>query len=77
MARPNRWKKNFFCPLECTPADGVTVVHSVALIHIDHMMVVIHHNLQLYGFSSSIAEINFQWGIVNIRQHANVCLVPP
>ena len=51
--------------------------HSVALIHIDHMMVIILHNLWLYGFSSLIAEINFCWGIVNIRQHANVSLVLP
>jgi len=58
-------------------AGGVTVGHSVTLIHIAHMMVIIHHNLRLYGFSSLIAEITFRWGIMNISQHAYVSLVPP
>jgi len=55
-------KEHFFRPLECAMADGVTVSHSVTLIHIAHMMVIIHHNLRLYGFSSFIAEITFRWG---------------
>jgi len=65
-------KEQFFCPLECAMADGVTVSHSVTLIHIAHMMVIIHHNLRLYGFSSFIEEITFRWGTVNISQHAYV-----
>jgi len=31
--------RTIFCPLECATADGVTVSHSVSLIHIAHMMV--------------------------------------
>jgi hypothetical protein len=69
-------KEQFSRPLECAPAGGVTVGHSVTLIHTAHMMVIINHNLQLYGFSCLIAEITFLWGIVNIRQHAYVSLVP-
>ena len=34
-------KEQFFRPLECAPAGGVTVGHSVTLIHIAHMMVII------------------------------------
>jgi len=70
-------KEQFFRPLECVTADGVTVGHSVTLIHIAHIMVIIHHNLQLYGFSSLITEITFRWDILNISQHAYVSLVPP
>ena len=69
-------KKQFFRPLECAPAGGITVGHSVTLIHIAHMMVIIHHNLRVYGFSSLIAKITFCWGIMNISQHAYVSLVP-
>ena len=69
---PSLTDEQFFHPLECAQADGVTVGHSVPLIHIAHMMVIIHHNLWLYSFSSLIAEITFCWGIVNIRQHAYV-----
>ena len=43
-------EKQFFLPLECTMSDGETVCHSVSLIHITHVMVVIHHNLQLYDY---------------------------
>jgi len=70
-------KEQFFRPLECALAGGVTVGHSVTLIHIAHMMVIIHHNLRLYGFSSLIAETTFSWGIMNISQHAYISLVPP
>jgi hypothetical protein len=70
-------KEQFFRPLECEPADGVTVGHSFTLIHIAHMMVIIHHNMRLYGSYSLTAEITFHWDIVNIRQHAYVSLVPP
>jgi hypothetical protein len=70
-------KEQFFRPLEFAPADGVTVGHSVTLSHTAHMMVIIHHNLRLYGFSCLIAEITFCWGIVNIRQRAYVSLVLP
>jgi hypothetical protein len=61
-------KTIFFCPLECAMTDGVTVGHSVTLIHIAHMMVMIHLNLWFYGISSLLAEITFCWGIVNVRQ---------
>ena len=70
-------KEQFFHLLECARADGVTVSNSVTLIHIAHMMVIIHHNVQLYGLSSFTAEITFHWGTVNISQHAYVSLVPP
>ena len=70
-------KEEFFRPLECVPADEVTVGHSVTLIHTANLMVIIHHNLQLYGFSCLIAEITFCRGIVNTRQHAYVSLVLP
>jgi len=70
-------KEQLFRPLECAPAGGVTASHSVTLIHKAHMMVIIHHNFWLYGFSSLIAEITFRWGIMNISQHAYVSLVPP
>ena len=53
-------KEQFFRPLECALAAGVTVGHSVTLIHIAHMMVITHHNLRLYGFSSLIADITFR-----------------
>jgi hypothetical protein len=69
-------KEQFFRSLECAPADAVTVGHSVTLIHIAQMMVITHHNLQLYGFSSLTAEITFLWGILNIHQRAYVSLVP-
>jgi hypothetical protein len=52
-------KEQFFHPLECA-ADGVTVGHTVTLIHIAHMMVLIHHDMRLYGFSCLIAEITFR-----------------
>ena len=32
------------------------------------MMVIIHHNLRLYGFSSLCAEITIRWGIINNSQ---------
>jgi hypothetical protein len=69
-------KEQFFRPLECSTAYGVTVGHSVTFIHIAHMTVIFHHNFWLCGFSF-IAEITFLWGIVNIRQHVYVSLVPP
>ena len=69
-------KEQFFRPLECAPADGVTVGHSVTLIHTAHMTVIIHHSLRLYGFSCLVAEITFHWGIVNICQHVYVPLLP-
>jgi hypothetical protein len=53
-------KEQFFRLLECAPADGVTVGLSVTLIHIARMMVIIHHNLRHYGFSSLIAENTFR-----------------
>jgi len=65
-------KEQFLRPLECALAGGVTVGHSVTLNHIAHMMVIIHHNLQLYGFSSLNAVITFHWGIMNMSQHAYV-----
>ena len=67
-------KKHFLHPLACAMADGVTADHSVTLVHITHTMVIIHHNLRFYDFSSLIAENTFRWGIVNIRQHANVSI---
>ena len=69
-------KEQFFRPLECAAADGVTVGHSVTLIHISHVKVIILHNLRLYDFSSFITEITFHWGIVNIGQHAYVFSCP-
>ena len=56
-------------------ADGVTVCHSVTLIPIPHVMVIIHHNLWFYGFSSLIAGITFCRNIMSICQHANVSLL--
>jgi hypothetical protein len=70
-------KEKLFHPLEFMPANGLTVSHFVTPIHISHKMVIIRHNLQLYGFSTLIAESTVCWGIVNIRQHAYVCLVLP
>jgi hypothetical protein len=72
-----KMEKQFFRPFECTMPDGVTICHSVPLIHIAHVTVIIHHNLRLYGFPSVNAEITFGWGVVNIRQHAYVSFVPP
>jgi hypothetical protein len=70
-------KEQFFFFFLCAPADGVSVGDSVTLIHIAHMMVIIPHNLWLYGFFSLTAEITFRWGIVNITQHAYVSFVSP
>jgi len=70
-------KEVFFGPLECVTADGVTVCHSVILMHVAHMTVIIHHTLWLYGFSSFIAEITFHWAIVNVCQHDNASHVLP
>jgi hypothetical protein len=70
-------KEQFFHPLECSMAYGVTVGHSVTFMHIAHMTVILHRNFWLYGFSSFIAEITFHWGIVNIRQHVYISLVLP
>jgi len=50
-------KEQFFRPLECAPADGVTVGHSVTLIHKAHMMVITRHNLRLYGFPPSLQKL--------------------
>ena len=72
-----RWKNSFFHPLDCALVDGVTVCHFVSLIHIAHVMVIIHHNLQLYGFSSFTAGITFHRSIMNVHQHTDVSLVPP
>jgi hypothetical protein len=58
-------------------ADGVTVGLSVTLIHRAYTMVIIHHYLRLYGYSSVITEITFRWGTVNISQRAYVYLIPP
>jgi hypothetical protein len=65
-------KEQFFHRLEFTPVNAVTVSHFVTAIHIVHMMVTNHHNLQLYGFSSLIAAVTFHWDIVDICQHAYV-----
>jgi hypothetical protein len=70
-------KEQFFHPLEFMLANGVTVSHFVTPIHISHKMVIIHHNLRLYGFSTLSAESTVCWGIVNIRQHAYVSPVLP
>ena len=51
--------KQLFCSLECATIDGVTDCHSVTLIHVANMMVIIYHNLQLYGFSFLTGEITF------------------
>ena len=67
-------KEQFFCPLESAAADGVTVGHSVTLIHVAYVKVIILHSLRLYGFSSFITEITFCWGIVNIGQHVTSLL---
>jgi hypothetical protein len=48
--------------LEFTPANGVTGSHFVTPIHIAHMMVTIHHNLQLYGFPSLIVAVDVLLG---------------
>jgi len=63
-------KEQFFRPLEFSPAGGINVGHSGTLNHIAYMMVIIHHNLRLYGLSSLIEEITFGWGIMNISKHA-------
>jgi hypothetical protein len=39
--------EQFFIPPEFTPVNVVTVNHFVTAIHIVHMMVSIHHNLQI------------------------------
>jgi len=59
-------KEQLFRPLECAVADGVTVGHFATLIYLAHVIVIILHNLRLYGLSSFITEITFRWGIVNI-----------
>jgi hypothetical protein len=69
-------KEEFFHPLEFMPVSGVTVGHSATHIDISHMMVIIRHNLQLYGFSSLIAKITFCWGIMNIGWHVYVSRLP-
>ena len=62
-------KEQFFRPRECANAG-----HSAILIHIDHMIVIMHHSLRDYGFSSIISEISFRWGT---QQNGYVSLVPP
>ena len=58
-------KEQFLRPLECAPAGGVTVGHSVTLIHIGH------HNLRLYGFSSlslqKLPSAGALWKLVNMH----------
>ena len=51
-------------------ADGVTVYHSVTLIPIPYVMVTIHHNLWIYGFSFFIAGITFFRNIMNIQGYS-------
>ena len=70
-------ERTFFLSTWMCASRWKTVDHSVTLIHIAHMMVIIHHNLQLYGFSNLITKTTSHWGIVNIHQHAYVSLVPP
>ena len=41
-------KEQFFNLLECATADGVTDCHSVALVHVPHVMVIINHSLWLF-----------------------------
>ena len=52
-------KEQFFHPLECSMSVGVAVGHPVTLIHIAHMIVIIHHNMRLYGFSPSLQKLPF------------------
>jgi hypothetical protein len=65
-------KEQFFHPLEFTLANAVTVSHFVTAIHIALIMVTVHNNVQLQGFSSLIAALTFHWFIVDICQHAYV-----
>ena len=51
--------EQYFRLLQCATAEGVTVGHCVTLIHIAHLIVIIHHNLPLYGSSSLSTEITF------------------
>ena len=64
-------ERTIFCPLGSPMADGVTVCQSVTLIPIPYVMVIIHHNLWLYGFSSPIAGTS--WIFVNMQMSLLFC----
>jgi len=63
--------------LPCVTVDRVRISHSNALIHTAHVMIIISHNLRLYGFPVVIAEITLCWGIMNVCQHMYVAFAPP
>jgi len=58
-------------------ANGVTVSHSVTLIHITQVMVIIRHNFWFYHIALFIVEISFLWWIMSVSQHADISLVHP
>ena len=70
-------EEQFLCPLPCVTVDRVRISHSVSLIYITYVVVIICHNLWLYGLPIIIAEITFCRCIVCVCQSAYVTFVPP
>ena len=68
MARSNRWKKEFFCPLPCLTAGRVAIGHTICIINMPHVTVIIHHNCRLYHVPVFFAIIAFSGWIVNVCQ---------
>jgi hypothetical protein len=56
-------------------ADEVAFGLLISLIHIAHMVAIIYHNLQLYGYSIFITGITMCGGIRYICQHIDVPFV--
>ena len=67
----------FFDPLLCAMADGVAVGHPISVIHMAHVIIIIDHNLQLYGLCISLADSDFCGEVVYVCHHINVMFVPP
>ena len=76
MARSNRWKKSFFCPLPCLAA-GRVAIDPIRTVNVPHVMVIIRHNCLLYRILVLIAIIAVSGWIVNVCQEAHISLVLP
>ena len=70
-------EEELLCPLPCTTVNRIGICHSICLIYIAHVVVIIRHNLRLYGLPVIITEIAFCRCIVDVVQNTYVAFVPP
>ena len=69
-------EEEFLCTLPCATVDRIAFCHSISLIYIAHVVVIICHNLRLYGLPI-IAEITLCCWIMYVCQNTYVAFVPP